>query len=320
MEERLRIKEVLNQYVEALESDESALKSLLTENCILDSTNYGKAEGREAVIEKLRWRGCPLNVSKYKIFNFVAFTKGTEAVSSCVISALVGQEDSDYFHWFQFSGYCLNDYVLEQGEWKISKIRFQLNMLNGNTLFVRHVWGLLDYRYYQGVYEGYPICSEIQNPWIRFDEPDSLGSEKEQVLDAMFRYAWGIDHADFEVYKSCMDESADLSAMGIHNLRENINFMKFKRFKESNMEHIYKINRVAIDGDKAHVELYRYEPHRLGTQKLHKYNKNYDFYSMEGHYDFVKRPGKYPQGGWKMTKNQVVNTKVFYEISNDGKF
>lgn len=327
MKEKKLIKNLLDQYAQALETDDMQLMAdLLCEDVVLESTNYGNAIGKDEVINKLKWQGIGYNYARYKIFNYVCFHLDITARSSCVMSALIGLNQPDYFHYFQFSGYYLNDYKKIDGKWKISKIRFNLDMEDGNTLFVNHWWKLIDYRYFEGA-SHYPICSEVENPWDTYYHANDDESEDEQVLDALFRYAWGIDHADFKIFATCCNDFVKFAHVNSReelktipddvgmNKSELIRFMKYKRYKEPTMEHIYKVKRVEILNGKAIVEVYRYEPHRLGTTKLNKLNMNDDFYSGHFYYEFIKKEGTYPEGGWKMTLNGSLLQKTFYETT-----
>ena len=325
MSEREKIKEIFLCFVNALEKDEiDTLNEILAEDVTLESTNYGYAIGKEDVKNKLRWQGLPINYSRSKIFNFVAFTEKDFGKQSAVVSSLVGQNDEHYFHYFQYSGYFLNDYVKVDGRWKINKIKFNLDMEDGNTLFVKGWWNLIDYRFFEGAYP-YPIVSEIEAPWRVIKNPDYLGTDEEQVVDAYYRYCWGIDHADMEILLSGLDDYVEFSKGAIHlpldpNPGSNsilvldvIKIMKYKRYKEPVMEHIFKIEDVKITGDKAQLITYRYEPHRLGTKKLTKLNMNEDFYTYVCEYEYVKK-----KDGWKMCRN-IPKYGVFSETSYDQK-
>lgn len=326
MNKRQEIKALFRNYVEALEqNDLQKMGECFDENIILESSNYGCGKGKAQVMERLSWKGMAYNYAKYKIFNFVCFAAEKEARSSCVVTALLGQETADYFHYFQFGGYYVAEYVYNGREFKISALRFHLDMEDGNTLFVRDWWKMIDYRRYQGT-EKPVICPELDSPWSLYPMTDDHGSEAEQVKDALFRYAWGIDQNDFVLFETMLCDQVHMvtgkgenAVSGLDALQDImtkeqvIRFMKYKRFKEPVMEHIYKIVSVKIEGNTARIEAWRYEPHRLGTAKLHKYNKEQDFYSGSFFYDFVKEPGAFPNGGWKMKTNGVRFLKTFCE-------
>lgn len=324
-EGRDEIKRVFERFVEILENNTTdALDEVLDENVELFSTNRGNARGLENVKRALEWQGTAVNYRRCRIFNFVAFTESGIGRQSAVVTTLVGIDDPDYFHYFQYGGYYLNDYALCGGEWKITRIRFNLDMEDGNTCFVRGWWKLIDYRYLEGA-ASYPIVSELDAPWTAVKHKESLGDERERVLDALYRYAWGIDHADMHIFMTCIDDgvSFGMTASGapasdgeLTSKGEMIRFMKYKRYKEAVMEHIYKIVSVVIDGDEAVVEAYRYEPHRMGTQKLNKYNKEWDFYTGKFEFVFARRDGE-----WKLKLNNVKELRVFSEQTHrDGRF
>jgi hypothetical protein len=332
MSKTQQVKQVLRTYVEALETnDMDKLAGCLSDDIVLKTTNYGNANGKQNVINNLRWQGLEYNYAKYKIFNFVCFTSGDKARSSCVVTALIGQDDPDYFHYFQFGGYYVIDYKLENNEWKMNFIKFNLDMEDGNSLFVKGWWKLIDYRLYEGSLD-YPICPEYDAPWNAFEHPDDPDDVKEQVKDALFRYAWGIDHSDFTVLGSAfadnvrmVNEKKDGNISGLDTMGDTMNrdelirFMKYKRLKEAVMEHIYNIVKIEVDGEYAKLEVYRYEPHRLGTTKLHKYNKDSDFYSGSFFYEFRHVEGTYPTGGWKMVTNGIRTLRTFADKNTENK-
>lgn len=64
MKEKKLIKNLLDQYAQALETDDMQLMAdLLCEDVVLESTNYGNAIGKDEVINKLKWQGIGYNLS-----------------------------------------------------------------------------------------------------------------------------------------------------------------------------------------------------------------------------------------------------------------
>lgn len=319
MDDRNKIKKIFLKYVDILEKDNiDELDDILADDILFESTNYGEAKDKDEVKKILKWQGMEINYSRYKIFNFVVFVHDDKAIQSAVVTSLVGINNSDYFHYFQFGGYYLNEYKKVNGKWKITNMKFNLDMEDGNTLIVKDWWNLIDYRYFEGTRK-YPIISELNNPWIRIPVPDSLGSEEEQVLDSYYRYSWGIDHADFGIFQTCLGDKIQLFNYSELLTREEvIQYMKFKRFKEATMEHIWKIDSVKIEGNEAILKSRRYEPHRMGTTKLNKENMNLDFYTGSFEYKFIKKEGTdYINAGWKMISNKMIESKIISEPTYD---
>jgi len=332
MNNRLMIKETFLKFVSIMERGTvDELREILTEDVILMTSNYGNAKGIENVIKKLRWNGMPVDFSRSRIFNFVVQNDENIAKQSAVVTTLVGNNDPDYFHYFHFAGYYLNDLVKISDQWKISYIRFNLDMEDGNTLFVRGWWHLIDYRYFEGT-AYYPIVSEIDAPWRAIRNPEPILDEKEQILDTFNRLNWGIDHADFELAISSYDtENGDFSGMANvmkeqnlipewdeAGIRDVVRLLKYKRYKEAIMEHIWKIHKLNIDGTRAEMTVYRYEPHRLGTTKFNKLNMHYDFFTTVLDYEFVKRDGDWRNGGgWKITKEVPRRGRIISEVTYD---
>ncbi len=329
MNNRLMIKETFLKFVNIMESGKvDELEEILTEDVILMSSNYGNAKGIKDVIKKFKWSGLPIDFSRSRIFNFVVRNDENTAKQSAVVTTLVGNNDPDCFHYFHFGGYYLNDFIKVNDQWKISYIRFNLDMEDGNTLFVRGWWHLIDYRYFEGTVH-YPIVSELDAPWRAIINPEPILDEKEQILDSFNRLNWGIDHADFDLAISSYDiEKGDFSGMTSFmkaqhlipewsdaGIRDVIRLLKYKRYKEAIMEHIWKIHKLTINGNKAELTVYRYEPHRLGTTKFNKLNMHSDFFTTIIDYEFVRRN----DSDWKIIKEvpRPGRGRVFAEVTYD---
>jgi len=334
MNNRLMIKETFLKFVNIMENGNvNELREILTDDVILMSSNYGNAQGINDVIKKLKWNGMPVDFARSRIFNFVVQNNENIAKQSAVVTTLVGNNDPDYFHYFHFGGYYLNDFIKIDDRWKISFIRFNLDMEDGNTLFVRGWWHLIDYRYFEGT-EYYPIVSEIDAPWRAIENPEPILDEREKILDTFNKLNWGIDHADFELAISSYDiEGGDFSGMTRFmkerhlipewhevGIRDVIRLLKFKRYKEAIMEHIWKIHALKIDGNRAELTVYRYEPHRLGTTKFNKLNMHYDFFTTVIDYEFTKNDNNSGNGNtWKITKElpRPGRGRAFAEVTYD---
>jgi len=334
MNNRLMIKETFLKFVNIMENGNvNELREILTDDVILMSSNYGNAQGINDVIKKLKWNGMPVDFARSRIFNFVVQNNENIAKQSAVVTTLVGNNDPDYFHYFHFGGYYLNDFIKIDDRWKISFIRFNLDMEDGNTLFVRGWWHLIDYRYFEGT-EYYPIVSEIDAPWRAIENPEPILDEREKILDTFNKLNWGIDHADFELAISSYDiEGGDFSGMTSFmkerhlipewhevGIRDVIRLLKFKRYKEAIMEHIWKIHALKIDGNRAELTVYRYEPHRLGTTKFNKLNMHYDFFTTVIDYEFTKNDNNSGNGNtWKITKElpRPGRGRAFAEVTYD---
>jgi hypothetical protein len=334
MNNRLMIKETFLKFVNIMENGNvNELREILTDDVILMSSNYGNAQGINDVIKKLKWNGMPVDFARSRIFNFVVQNNENIAKQSAVVTTLVGNNDPDYFHYFHFGGYYLNDFIKIDDRWKISFIRFNLDMEDGNTLFVRGWWHLIDYRYFEGT-EYYPIVSEIDAPWRAIENPEPILDEREKILDTFNKLNWGIDHADFELAISSYDiEGGDFSGMTSFmkeqhlipewhevEIRDVIRLLKFKRYKEAIMEHIWKIHALKIDGNRAELTVYRYEPHRLGTTKFNKLNMHYDFFTTVIDYEFTKNDNNSGNDNtWKITKElpRPGRGRAFAEVTYD---
>lgn len=310
--DRQIIKYRFEQFITALETNNlSIFDSLFDDNTMFNSNTLGKFLGVNEAKARFDWKGSPISVSRYRIYNHTLFVQNDTASQVAYIVALVGRTSMGYLHHFQFGGHYQISWKLISGVWKIVDLRYCHDMEFGNTAFVDGWWRMIDYSIFNG-YEDHPIDSKISAPWRKFKDMSDW-SDEEQIIDTYNRYAWGIDENDFEIMGSALSDSviADINGKIITPKKELITFLRSKRLKENTMSHVGKVDHIEIEEDTAKLFLYRYEPHRIGNSILNIYNMNNSVYSVSYQFNLIKE-----QNIWIISR---INYDVrFFAVVDDG--
>jgi len=319
----MNIKEVFDQFITALESNNMALlDEVLDKEVEIYSSALGEMKGIEEVKEKLCWKGEKLNYSKIRIFNNVIRQKNDFASQSVFFVILIGKEVSSFMNHFQCAFLNAIEYGRKDGAWKICKVKSNMTFECGNTLLVADHWNLLDYSKFDG--NDLKLLDTHKNsPWELVPETDEEFSDKEKIMQCFRRYNWIIDTNGFNDLTDILTENLFLPEAG-HTCKEDFaQWLKEKRLrmvsyhgkempKEACWNHISSFRSLKIDGNRAVAEIYRYEPNRIGTRFIHKYNMDTIYYSYTWHMEFEKNT----DGEWKMDKFE--GTPGIVEESNEG--
>jgi hypothetical protein len=282
MDNRSTIQTLFRKFILALQENSfPVFDEVFTKGTEFQTQHLGCFIGAEEAKAAFRWKGPRLNISRYQIYNHTLFNDSERAVQSAYLVALVGYVERGYLHHFQFGGHFLNSWRKIDGDWKITTMKFALDMEFGNTAFVSGWWKLIDYTVYGG-YQFHPINSPIEAPWRQGISQDNW-TEEEQVRDLYNRYAWGIDENDFALTASALAEDVTTHIPGqiLRSREELIAMLRSKRDKENTMSHVGKFAGVSLNHHSATLFMRRYEPHRIGTRILHKGNVDTQFYSVQ---------------------------------------
>lgn len=305
----MEIKKVFDQFITALESnDMELLNAVLDENVEIYSSALGEIKGIEEAKEKLAWKGAPLNYGKIRIFNNVLRQKDCFAAQSVFFVILIGKEVASFMNHFQCAFLNAIEYSCKGGEWKISRIKSNMTFECGNTLLVAEHWNLIDYSKYDGN-DLKLIDAHKNSPWELVPETDEELSDEEKIMQCFRKYNWNIDTGEFDCLPDIFTENLFNAEFG-HTCREDfIEMLQDKRFKmvsyhgktmpkEACWNHISTFKNLKINGSRAFADIYRFEPNRIGTRFIHKYNMNTIYYSLIWHIEFIKET----DGAWKMDK------------------
>lgn len=303
----IQLKEILNTFLMAMLSNNyDSAKEFMTDEVEAVFSTVGNYKGKNQAAEGIRWKGVELDITKCQTSNYVAFYEGDKAQQSVYVHFLYAVKEEALYP-FEFGGHMTNSYVKENGIWKLSVIRFDLDYEKGNTAFAKD-WKLMDYKMYGG--HVLAAVHEYESPYRAIANPENLRSEEERVAETMYRYAAGLDNFDFGLFRTSLTEDVVFYSgkAVLHNGLRNLvaGFMAL-RHKEAALQHSIKIFNVKVNGEEATFEAYRLEPHRLGSKTLSIDNYRDTFYSAT----YFNRLRK-ENGVWKMYEINY-NGKVFME-------
>lgn len=309
MRKRDVIKQKFEAFVTALEAFQpDQIENLLTEDVRGHFSNVGETKGKEDLINALTWKGMEMNVSRRRIANFVVRTCDDKAQQSAYVMSLIGYDNGSFLFPFEFGGKFLISWIQAKDGWKMTEIRYDMDWEKGNTYFAKD-WNFIDYKIFAG--HKPMINSEFESPWAVIPENDEALTDKELIVENMFKYSFGLDNCDWTLHHDSYTDDvvfyAGNSVMesGAGNL---INNFKNTSHKEPALQHAIKIVDVQIEDDEAILYGYRMEPHRLGSKNLNRDTLHQSFYSAK-----YENKLKKVNGAWKMYQLHY-KSGVFFEI------
>lgn len=251
---------------------------LFTTNCSFNMSTLGSFKGTKAAREKFNWQGLPVNYKQFHIFNSCIRYADNHAVQTAYVIGKVGKLKNNYFHYFLFGGRYLINYSYSD-KWQISTLSYLEDMEFGNTIFVDNWWKMIDYRLVDGYSNQYIIPKE--SPWKKVE--NSMTSDTEEIKDVWNKYAWGIDEWDLALTKSVLtlDVFSNIPGHPLYDRSSLLDLFLRKRKKENVMSHVGRIKKIKVEGEEAIMEVWRYEPHRMGTKFLTVSNPNSMFYTVK---------------------------------------
>jgi hypothetical protein len=222
-----------------------------------------------------------------RICNFVCRVRDDEAQQSAHVVCQVGRYN-DEVKYFCFNAMFSNHWQKQNGTWKMNEMRMDLLKEKGNFEEFEDQWHFEDKKavWYEGVH--FPcISGEFDSPWFRIKDAEDLLSDEEKCYEVMARYAFGIDHLAFDEVLQATSEDviADIEPWGSMDKRSWIVFLKYHRQKERHWGHCVIPASIKMEGNEAHMKMYRMMGHR---QRQHPYvysNENVDIEHACAFYD-----------------------------------
>lgn len=295
----MNIEEVFDQYVTALETnDMDLLDDTLCEDVVVSSSNLGEIRGLNTVKMKFSWQGMPLDFSKIRVFNNVIRSDGNKAYQSVFLVMIFGKEINSFMNIFQCAFLNTLEYTKGLYGFKIAKINCNMTFECGNTLLVSGWWNLINYSTFDG--NDFAIIDSHKNsPWEQVPNTEVPLNDEEKIKQCFYHYNWLIDTNNFGDLSNITTENVYYSKAGQVCRADWMYFLEEKRsrkviynnvemYKEACWNHISTFKSLEINGSTATADIYRFEPNRIGTKFIHKYNINTIYYSATWHITFVK--------------------------------
>lgn len=316
------ISEVFNEFINALEQDNvSNLESILDENIVVDSSALGIITGKQKVMAGFTWKGMEIDYHKIRIFNNVIREHNGIVYQTCFSVHTLAKEENNFMNIFQ----CVFLNAIQYVNNKMVSIKSNMTCEHGNSLLVSNWWKLIDYSVYEGSGR-HIIDGNNDSPWLNAPINNDKLTDEEQIKEIFYRYEFDIDTDNFDDLlsigiKTCnfegMEPNSHTWANYLKDKRHRITVFKSKKIpREVCWNHISSFKSLKVNGDRAHAEIYRYEPNRIGTRFLHKYNMHTICYSHIWNADFIKIDGK-----WFLEKYTYPEELYFeYEDLNDERY
>ncbi len=308
------IPNTFDQFVKAWESgDWNSLSACFSSNISLNSSAFGEAKGREECLNVLKEKQLETDLVRIRVFNnVIRMVSETEAVQSVYTVHLYGKETDGFLHLFQCAFLNNIHYSFEEGNWKMTALLNNMTFECGNSLLAKGKWVLIDYSVLNGNRK--EIYRQMTSP---FDYPNT-GSEEEQIRECFYEYCWDIDTQRFESLRNVYTDPFEMKNEKLKeyqngkamSVEDSIQIFQAQRKqmlqhgeyvfpKEAVWNHIAHFEELTIDGNKAHAVIYRYEPNRIGTRFLHRYNYETIYYSGKWNITFRKENNVWKIAGFQ---------------------
>jgi len=323
---RIAMHRIFCSFVECLRTDDfRVLKELCTADCKCDFSTAGSMIGIEEMENGLKWPGPSMDISKATIWNFVARSRGGAGRQTAYIQCIRAIDDGISVYPFLYGGQFSNTFVCENGEWKLSDIRFDLCYEYGNNCFVKDKWTLMDYSILCGHKPS--INTELDNPWLVIPEDDEPQTDEEQIFELMFKYAYAFDNGDFRFLQTFVTDDFFINGAkqskdhcdripepgDFQGHREISDFLRGKFHKEAKMQHSCRMTAINREGDRALAYMLRGEEHRLKNRVLNR-NNIHSVFATAVHLIYAVKTA---QGEWKMYKYRIEPYSEMVTVDDD---
>ena len=329
--ESIKIAEIFDRLINAFEQQNyEDILDLFHEDLYFEHSAIGKAVNRHEFIRLMNTNKIDADSIKIRIFNNVLRSEEEKACQSAYMVLLIYKDIRDFRHIFQ-CGFLTELCYAKEEDWKIISFRSNMTFECGNSMIVGSHWKLIDYKMFNG--NDFHLFAKRSGPWM-YKQSDIL-SEEQKVMQTFYHYCWLIDTCSFDqldqVYcDPFIMKNEKLPAFNdgkAVSLTDAEQMFKKKRYlkiladgqlipKEACWNHIAHFEQLQINGNYAKAVIYRYEPNRIGTRFLHKYNYKTIYYSGIWELELVKENKEI----WKIEKysfkNQIVEDANEKDKSN----
>lgn len=283
---------------------------IFTEDVIVKTSIKGQGIGRQAVRELLVYPELNDCEIKQNVENQMTHYHDKYAKQSFHMLMMVKKEICGQFHYLQYGGTFILQYIQVGSEWKISEVIYDLTWTEGNSYWICD-WKPINY--------SKPIVYKTM-AWPERDGvfhciPDSDDmNDKKEITEKLFVYGWVVDTEDYPLlYQYTTEDFAVWD--GYHGtLTEGAkgweNVLRSLHSNEPVLHHTLKVWDVQINGDKALARMSRMEPNRILNRTIHEKNWKHDFYTLDYEVECRKC-----EGCWKLVRVSNHPVDVYEKVS-----
>lgn len=198
-----------------------------------------------------------------QVCNYVGRVAGQEAAQSAAIVATAVRE-SETFEACRFAGLFSNRLQKKDEQWMFSEIRLDITHVEGDFAELTGDWymGKPQSGWYEGIH--LPVVSgELDNPFRIVPVSESQLTDEEMVLEAFYRYAFGIDTVSLDNAEAVLAEDVvvNMAPFGSMDKRTFLQTLKIQRMPDRHWIHPVQPEEVLIQGERAFVRLNRLMGH-----------------------------------------------------------
>lgn len=310
---------IFNQWIDRLEQQNfENMEGLFCSAVNFQSSAMGEAYGKNELINLLKEKRIKADNIKIRVFNNVVRNDGKNACQSAYLVAMISREINGFMHIFQCGFLMMIEYSKEDNNWRIESYCSNMTFECGNSLIVANQWNLIDYQLLNG--NDLSLTEKKIGPW---KINGCLGlTEENKIKQCFFHYCWLIDTFSYDQLREVyidpysmkneklpgFENAADIPVEQAINIfkqqrYQTLMFGKYEIPKEACWNHIAHFSELEVLEDRARATIYRYEPNRIGTRFIHKYNYHTIYYSGKWELEFVKES----PDTWKISKYFFTN-------------
>lgn len=222
--------------------------------------------------------------------------------SSIAVCRVAKYGENDSIKTYEFSAQFSNSWEKTERGWRICELRMDIVEASGDyTEFVENwYFDKMKSGWYLGVH--LPVISgELDSPWERIPDAESLLTDEEQILESFSRYAFGIDTASFSNLSAVFSKylTVNMAPWGAMDRREFMETLKYQRLPSRYWIHPVKAESIDIQGDISIVRLYRMAGHKQRSHPLILTKDNVNMEHACARYEIEMRK---ENGCWKIFK------------------
>lgn len=318
-EDYQEIRRTYDRFVKAWEMNQTEVfEQCLTADAFTYFSIFGEGNlGREALKKRLAERTHTVTFARFDTVNYACLMEGEKAQQSAYLNGFFSDDTDGKYEHYAFCGAFCNRWEKRPEGWRITEMRFDLNVDDANVLgrgadggfvltpgtgnldFVKNWLPITDrVGWFRGVRLP-AICGEYDAPWYVIKNRDNLGTDEEQIEELFYQYCFAVDYGCFQMFDEIFDDDAVFCQyMGYHDKRHITGTLKLNRSGSRRCQHMGTVGSIQVHGDTADVVMYGKGPASLYyPYQLTKENETQEFVGNRWVFKAIKRDGK-----WRFTK------------------